>query len=488
MSITTLIKAIQDIMRKDAGVDGDAQRIGQIAWMLFLKIFDDQELELEVTKSRYKSPIPEHLQWRNWAADPEGITGDALLDFINDQLFKTLKNLTAKNRKDPRAIVVQSAFEDAFNYMKNGTLIRQVINKINEVDFNRSSDRHTFNDIYEKLLKDLQSAGNAGEFYTPRAVTQFIVDMVDPKLSEDVLDPACGTGGFLTCAIEHKRNKYVKNVEDRELLQTTFHGIEKKQLPHLLCTTNMLLHGIEVPVNIRHDNALARPLKDYGPQDRVDVIITNPPFGGMEEDGIEANFPATYQTRETADLFLVLIMRLLREKGRAALVLPDGFLFGEGIKTRIKEKLLQEFNLHTIVRLPNSVFAPYTSIKTNLMFFEKGKPTKEVWFYEHQLPEGQKAYNKTKPMRVEEFEPAKKWWGGKTRKGREETEQAWKVGIDEIIARNYNLDIKNPHQGEQVSHDPDELLRQYQKQQDEIADLRDQLKAILNEALNRGEA
>lgn len=384
--------------------------------------------------------------------------------------------------------MVQRVFEDAFNYMKNGTLVRQVVNKLNEIDFNRSSDRHTFNDIYEKLLKDLQSAGNAGEFYTPRAVTQFMVDMVDPKLNEHVLDPACGTGGFLTCAIEHKRSKYVRNVEDRDTLQSSFHGIEKKQLPHMLCTTNMLLHGIEVPEQIRHDNALGRPLKDYGPQDRVDVIITNPPFGGMEEDGIEQNFPSSFRTRETADLFLVLIMRLLKDHGRAAIVLPDGFLFGEGIKTRVKEKLLEECNLHTIVRLPNSVFAPYTSIKTNLLFFEKGKPTKDIWYYEHRLPEGYKAYNKTRPMRVEEFEVVKKWWGGKTRKKREESEQAWCVDIKDIVANNYNLDIKNPHVGEQVSHDPNELLQQYAKQQNEISDLRNQLKEILQEALHRDEA
>lgn len=489
MSINATIKAIQDIMRKDAGVDGDAQRIGQLGWMLFLKIFDDQEQELELTKESYSSPVPHRLRWRNWAADPEGITGDALLEFINNDLFPTLKQLsTTKGGQTPRGLVVQSVFEDAFNYMKNGTLVRQVVNKLNEIDFNRSQDRHLFNDIYEKILKDLQSAGNAGEFYTPRAVTQFMVDMIDPKLDEQVLDPACGTGGFLTCAIEHKRNNYVKSVEDREILQTSFHGIEKKQLPHLLCITNMLLHGIEVPVQIRHDNGLARPFKDYGPQDRVDVIVTNPPFGGMEEDGIEQNFPSSFRTRETADLFLVLLVRLLKERGRAAIVLPDGFLFGEGIKIRIKEKLLEECNLHTIVRLPHSVFAPYTPIKTNLLFLEKGKPTKDIWYFEHKLPQGQKAYNKSKPMRIEEFEVEKDWWGGKTRKDRNETEQAWKVPVADIVARNYNLDIKNPHVGEQIRHDPDELLQQYQEQQKHITDLRKQLKDILKQALGGGGA
>ncbi|MDB4521969.1 type I restriction-modification system subunit M [Gammaproteobacteria bacterium] len=483
MSVTATIKSIQDIMRKDAGVDGDAQRIGQIGWMLFLKIFDDQEQELAFTQDDYVSPIPENLRWSNWATDPEGITGDNLLNFINNDLFTTLKELTTHTGQTPRGFVVQSVFQDAYNYMKNGTLIRQVINKLNEIDFNRSDDRHTFNDIYEKILKDLQSAGNAGEFYTPRAVTQFMVDMTDPQLGETVLDPACGTGGFLSSTIEHVRSKYVNNVEDRETLQNSFSGIEKKQLPHLLCTTNMLLHGIEVPSQVRHDNTLARPIKDYGPKDRVDVVITNPPFGGMEEDGIETNFPASFRTRETADLFLVLIMRLLKTNGRAAVVLPDGFLFGEGIKTRIKEKLLDECNLHTIVRLPNSVFAPYTSIKTNLLFFEKGKPTKDIWYFEHQLPEGYKAYNKTRPMRLEEFDVEKQWWGGKSRKGRIESEQAWRVDVKDIIANNYNLDIKNPNTLEAGHGDPDELLEEYKKLLVEITDTQNQLKEELATAL-----
>ena len=484
MSLTTTIKTIQDIMRKDAGVDGDAQRVGQLGWMLFLKIFDDQEQELELTYDDYRSPIPERLRWRNWAADPEGITGDTLLDFINNDLFPTLKDLALTSRgHTQRGLVVQGVFEDAFNYMKTGTLMRQVINKLNEIDFNRAADRHTFNDIYEKILKDLQSAGNAGEFYTPRAVTRFMVDMTDPRLGETVLDPACGTGGFLSCAIEHVRASYVKTVEDREILQRSFHGIEKKQLPHLLCTTNMLLHGIEVPSRIRHDNALARPLTSYGPQDRVEVIVTNPPFGGMEEDGIEQNFPATFRTRETADLFLVLIMRRLKERGRAAVVLPDGFLFGEGIKTRIKEKLLTECNLHTLVRLPNGVFNPYTGIKTNLLFFEKGEPTGEVWYFEHPYPEGYKSYSKTKPIRIEEFELEKAWWGGASREGREETDHAWRVPIERIEASNYNLDIKNPHKTDEGPGDADALLAQLQTLQSEIDAIRDRLKEELDAAI-----
>ena len=343
-NVSGVIKSIQDIMRKDVGVDGDAQRIGQLVWMFFLKIFDDNEEAIELTEDGYKSPIPEPLRWRNWAANAEGITGDELSDFINIKLFPTLKELSAEGKQGNRALVVRNVFVDAYNYMKSGQLIRQVVNKINEINFNRSDDKHTFGDIYEQILKDLQSAGNAGEFYTPRAITQFMVDMVNPKLGEMVLDPACGTGGFLSCTIEHLR-KQTKTPKDLEILQKTINGVEKKSLPHLLCTTNMLLHGIEVPTNIKHDNMLSTPIKDHPWRKKVDVVLTNPPFGGTEEDGIENNFPATYRTRETADLFLFLIVEMLRDKGRAAVVLPDGTLFGEGIKTRLKEKLLEECNL-----------------------------------------------------------------------------------------------------------------------------------------------
>ena len=381
MSISTTIKTIQDIMRKDAGVDGDAQRISQLVWMIFLKIFDDREKEYELMDDGYVSPIPDRLRWCNWAADPEGITGDELLDFVNDDLFKTLKDLYLTAEGDRRGFVVRSVFEDAYNYMKSGTLMRQVINKINEIDFNKTDDMNLFGDIYEQILKDLQSAGNAGEFYTPRAVTRFMVDMVDPKLGEKMLDPACGTGGFLTATIDHMRENYVNSIEDEAILQKSISGVEKKPLPHLLCVTNMLLHNIEDPSQIRHDNTLARPLRDYGLKERLDVIVTNPPFGGMEEDGIESNFPASFRTRETADLFLVLIVHLLKDGGRGAIVLPT--LSGGGVKTRIKEELLEKCNLHTIVRLPNGVFSPYTVIKTNLLFFTKGEPTKEVWYYEH---------------------------------------------------------------------------------------------------------
>jgi len=482
MSLTTVIKSIQDIMRKDAGVDGDAQRITQLGWMLFLKIFDDREAEYEALDPDYQSVIPEELRWRNWAADPEGITGEALLDFVDGKLFRTLKNLELPTAADPRGFVVRDVFADANNYMKNGTLIRQVVNRLSEIDFNRSEDRHLFGDIYEQILRDLQSAGNAGEFYTPRAVTEFMVEMIDPQLGESVLDPACGTGGFLTGAIDHVRSKHVKTAADEETLQASIHGVEKKGLPHLLCTTNMLLHGIEVPSCIRHDNTLARPLRDYGPKDRVDIVLTNPPFGGMEEDGIESNFPSTFRTRETADLFLVLIMHLLKPNGRCAMVLPDGTLFGEGVKTRIKEELLKTCNLHTIVRLPNGVFAPYTGIKTNLLFFEKGKPTEGTWYYEHPYPEGYKSYSKTKPIRIQEFKPEKKWW-----RKREENQFAWRVPLEQIIASGYNLDIKNPNTPGEDHGDPDKLLAEYQKLLKETAAARDALKAQLAEALERDE-
>ena len=493
MSVSSVIKSIQDIMRKDAGVDGDAQRLGQMSWLLFLKIFDAQEEALEFELEDYQEPIPSEYLWRNWAQDNEGITGEELLEFVNDKLFTDLKNLTAPINLNPRGYVVREAFSDAFNYMKNGTLLRQVINKLNEIDFTDSKERHLFGDLYEQILKDLQSAGNAGEFYTPRAVTRFMVNRVDPKLGESIMDPACGTGGFLACSFDHVKDNYVKTAADHQTLQQQIHGVEKKQLPHLLCTTNMLLHGIEVPVQVKHGNTLNKPLSSWDEQ--LDVIVTNPPFGGTEEDGIEKNFPSDTRTRETADLFLQLIVEVLKEPsagqkgGRAAVVLPDGTLFGEGVKTKIKKLLTEECNLHTIIRLPNGVFNPYTGIKTNILFFTKGKPTEKVWFYEHPYPAGVKNYNKTKPMKFEEFQTEIDWWGNEADgfASRVESEQAWQVSIDDIIARNFNLDIKNPHVGEVISHDPQELLTDYAKQQGDIQALRDQLKGILSAALASGE-
>lgn len=556
----------------DAGVDGDAQRIGQLVWLLFLKIYDDREQEWELFDDDYKSPIPEKLRWRNWATDSEGITGDELKAFIDQQLFPSLQNLEVTN--NPRAAVIRSVFVDAYNYMKSGQLIRQVINKIQEgIDFNQSQQRHAFGDMYEQILRDLQSAGNAGEFYTPRALTEFMVNRIDPKLADTVMDPACGTGGFLTCTIEHKRKLYVKTPADEQVLQASIFGIEKKPLPHLLATTNMILHGIEVPNQIQHDNTLARPSSDWA-SDTIDVIVANPPFGGTEELGVEDNFPPAFQTRETADLFMVLFIDLLKDGGRAAVILPDGFLFGEGMKSRLKEKLMTDCNLHTIVRLPNGVFAPYTGIKTNILFFTKGQPTETIWYYEHPYPDGVKSYNKTKPIRFEEFATEVDWWGSEADgfASRVESEQAWRVDFkalkadatakaqpywdqaqaDKITSQKlkdqidtlkkqvklakdqpvsnqpmldlepvtiaaddeallnqlqvqlldaqqaavtqqrrgddlywpiYNLDIKNPHRAEQVSHDPDELLALYAAQQAQMQELRDQIKAVLAAAL-----
>lgn len=441
-NIGGIIKTIQNIMRKDKGLNGDAQRIEQLGWMIFLKIFDDKDIEMELLDEDYVSPIPSELQWRNWATDDEGITGDELLEFVDNKLFADLKSLPSA-ATNKRALLIQEVFEGNNNYMKSGTLIRQVINKLNEIDFNSSEDRHLFGDIYETILKELQSAGNSGEFYTPRAVTQIITQMVNPKLGEIVFDPACGTGGFLTNAIEHIRANEVHSIEDRITLQKTIKGCELKPLPHMLALTNLILHDVEVP-NIVYDDALSNELTSITQKDRVDCILANPPFGGTVTDGMETNFPANYRTKESADLFLILMIQYLKDGGRAGIVLPDGSLTGDGVKQRIRQKLLEDCNLHTIVRLPNSVFQPYASVATNLLFFTKGAPTKEVWYYEHKLPEGQKSYSKTKPIQISEFNTLKSWWDN-----REENEVAWKVDIETIKNDGYNLDIKNPHQEEE---------------------------------------
>ncbi len=485
MSVRNVVKSIQDIMRQDAGVDGDAQRISQLCWMFFLKILDDQDAQLELMDPAYASPLPIDLRWEAWAANPEGMTGDDLLAFINNRLFPELKALSASGPQAHRQIVVRGVFEDAHNYMKSGHLLRQVTNKITEVDFNNLVERQHFGDVYEQILNDLQSAGNAGEYYTPRAVTAFMTGRVDPKPGEILFDPACGTGGFLTSSIRQMREKYVKSPAEESEMQASLRAVEKKPLPHMLCVTNMLLHGIEDPSFVRHDNTLARPYVSYTNADRVDIVLTNPPFGGKEESGIESNFPSHLQTRETADLFLALIMRLLRPRGRAAVVLPDGSLFGEGVKTRLKEQLMADCNLHTIVRLPNSVFKPYASIGTNLLFFGKGEPTRETWFYEHRVPEGQKAYSMTKPIRVEHLQGCVDWWGGAERRGRVETELAWKVPIDQVKKNGYNLDIKNPHVVADDHGDSAQLVATLNEVEDRAALLRDQLKSVLREALEK---
>lgn len=463
-------------MRQDIGVDGDATRLSQMVWLIYLKILDDEDKALEIRKEKFVPTLPKKYQWRTWAGPLDGMTGDKLIDFVNNDLLPGLRELPDSSNK--RTDLTRMTFQDVYNFMRKGTLLKQVINKINEIDFNASKDRHAFNEIYERLLKSLQSAGNFGEMYTPRAVTQFIVEMVDPQVGESVLDPAVGTGGFLVHALEHMR-KQVKSVKDEQKIQQSIHGVEKKPLPFMLLITNMMLHGIEEPVTMRRGNTLEKPLRDYTDADKVSCVVTNPPFGGTEEPGIESNFPKEFQTRETADLFLVLIMRLLKKHGRAGMILPDTLFFGEGMKTALKKQLLEDCNLHTIVRLPKSVFAPYTSIATNLLFFTKGEPTKEIWYYEHPFPEGQKAYSMTNPMSATEFDPEKKWW-----KKREENDHAWKVSIDEIVKRNYNLDIKNPRTPVDVLESPEELLETYRAKQQEVKKVLEQIRTVITEALS----
>lgn len=431
MSLTTTIKTIQDIMRKDVGVDGDAQRIGQLVWMLFLKILDEREKDWEVEED-YVSPLPPDYRWRDWAApeqDKDQLTGNKLIAFVNNNLLPTLKDSNKLRSKNGLHRVIVGVFQGATNKMQSGTLLRQVINKIEEgIHFESMRDRQHLGDIYEKILRDLQSAGNAGEFYTPRAVTRFAIDRLAPKLGEAILDPACGTGGFLGDSINYiQEHNELKTVGDRAKLQKAIHGYEVKPLPHMLAVTNMILHGIDAPANIQKRDTLSR-YKDWS--EKFDIVITNPPFGGVVQDGTESDFPKDYQTKETADLFLFFIVnKMLADEGRCAIVLPDGFLFGEGMKSRLKEKLLAECNLHTVVRLPNGVFSPYTGIKTNILFFRKGKPTEAIWFYEHPYPEGYKNYSKTRPMLFEEFETERAWWGDEETDfaKRVETEYAWKV-------------------------------------------------------------
>lgn len=468
-NISGIIKSIRDIMWQDTGLNGDAQRIEQLGWMLFLKIFSDKDKELELMDDNYKSPIPDEFHWGNWAANDEGETSEKLLEFIDQKLFPALRNLDLSTGNQ-RAVIVRGVFEGNNNYMKSGINIRKVLNKLNEIDFNKAKDRHAFGELYENILKELQSAGKSGEFYTPRAITQFITDIINPQIGEKILDPACGTGGYLVCAIEHLK-KQVTNVEARKSLEENIRGWEYKPLPFLLATTNLILHDIEIP-NIKFGDALDKPLDDFTEKDRVNVILANPPFGGIVANGYESNFPATFKTKESADLFLILMIHLLKNGGRAGIVLPDGSLTGDGVKQRVRQKLLEDCNLHTIIRLPNSVFQPYATVATNLLFFDKGTPTKEVWYYEHRLPEGQKAYNKTRPIRVEEFEPIKAWWHNRT-----ESEIAWKVDIQTIKDRNFDLDIKNPtKKAEEQEHSSAELMEMLAKSMEKSHFLLQQLK------------
>lgn len=436
MNLSSTIKSIQDIMRKDDGVDGDAQRLGQLTWMLFLKVFDQREVEWEDDAQdqgrTYRSPLPDRYRWRRWAAFVPGKDGkkapqkspSEIIGFVNNELFPALKDLDAN--ASPQHKVIRNVFEDANNYMKSGPQLLAVIDKLEEaIHFDDFKDRAQLGDVYEQLLNDLRGAGNAGEFYTPRAITQFMVDRVNPRLDkrDSVIDPACGTGGFLTATIDHFRKQLSTHSgpEDKRQIEALIRGIEKKQLPHLLCTTNLLLHGIDVPSQIDHKNTLGIGWNEWTANDKVDCVVTNPPFGGYEDDGVGSDYPAAVRTRETADMFMALIIKkLLREEGRAAVVLPDGFLFGEGVKNTLKEMLLRECRLHTIIRLPKGVFAPYTTIKTNLLFFTKGARvddgsdhfhTDTIWFYEHPYPPGYKSYSKTKPIQLEEFKPIQDWWG-----------------------------------------------------------------------------
>jgi type I restriction enzyme M protein len=476
-NLGAIIKSIRDIMREDRGINGDAQRLEQLGWMLFLKIFDDKDLESELLDENYKSPIPKKYQWRNWAADSEGITGDKLQMFIDQELFPELRNLTITS-KHKKALLVREVFQGNNNYMKSGINIRKVCNKLSEIDFNAREERHLFGEIYETILKELQSAGSSGEFYTPRAVTQFITEMVNPSIEDVVLDPACGTGGFLTCAIEHIRKKGVRSVEDRKLLQENIRGWEYKPLPYVLGVTNLILHDIEEP-EITYEDTLSKEYTSIREKDRVTVILANPPFGSTVSNGNENNFPLNYRNKESADLFLLLFINLLKDKGRAGIVLPDGSLTGEGVKQRIRQKLLEECNVHTIIRLPDTVFKPYAQVPTNILFFEKGSPTEEIWYFEHRLPIGQKAYSKTKPIQLNDFDSIKLWWNNRV-----ESEVSWKVGLDDIIERSYDLDISNPFKKQINFGNPDEINKSFKKLENDIDEQQNVLLNRLNGALS----
>ena len=466
MAITNFVKRIQDVMRNDAGVNGDAQRIEQIVWTLFLKIYDAKEEEWELINDDYVSIIPDNCKWRNWAVDNkdgQALTGDALLAFVNNELFPTLKNLEVSEDTPMNQVMVRYAFEDANNYMKDGVLLRQVINIIDEIDFTEYEERHAFGSIYESFLKDLQSAGNAGEFYTPRAVTDFMVKVTKPKLGERIADFACGTGGFLVSALNALSEQAGESNENREIYNNSVYGVEKKALPHILCVTNMLLHDIDNPTII-HGNTLETDYKEYRKMEKFDLVLMNPPYGGNEKDSVKSNFPAELRSSETADLFIDIIMFRLNKDGRCAIILPDGFLFGtDNAKVNIKKKLLEEFNLHTVVRMPHSVFAPYTSITTNILFFDKTHPTEETWFYRLDMPEGYKNVSKTKPMRLEHFQPALDWWNNRTEIEEDGFPKAKKYTVEEIVANGYNIDLCGyPHEEEEIL-DPMDLINQYQE-------------------------
>ncbi len=488
MNIGTMIKRLQDIMRQDAGVNGDAQRIEQIVWMLFLKLYDAKESEWEILEDNYKSIIPEEYRWRNWAIDNKdgkAMTGDELSNFII-QLFDTLKNLEINETTPIRGRIVREVFEDLNNYMKDGVLIRQVVNVLNEIDLTDFQTRHAFNEIYETILKDLQSAGKSGEFYTPRAVTDFIVKMVDPKIGQTVADFACGTGGFLVSALNHMKEQ-ANDTESNEILKKSFYGVEKKSLPYLLCTTNMLLHDVNEP-NIIRGNSLEKNVRDYEEEDKFDIILMNPPYGGTEKKSVQQNFPTELRDSETADLFMVEILYRLKQKSKVGIVLPDGFLFGnDNTKVAIKKKLMEECNLHTIIRLPGSIFAPYTSIATNLLFFDKTGPTQETWFYRMDLPEGYKAFSKTKPVELNHMQPIIDWWNNrieikdpKDDESLTETYKSKKFTLEELSNLNYNLDQCGYPVKEEIILSPKETMDNFISKREELEkQLDDKLKKII---------
>ncbi len=464
-NLSGFVKSIRDIMRNDAGINGDAQRIEQIAWMLFLKVYDAKEQDWEMDEDNYISIIPDQFKWSNWAHDDgsgKAITGDELLDFVNIELFPALKNLEVNKETPIKKSIVKTTFEDANNYMKDGVLLRQVINVIDKLDLGDYEESHAFGEIYESILKELQSAGSSGEFYTPRAVTDFMAKMIEPKIGETMADFACGTGGFLTSWIKELENKIQTN-EDRRKFDSSIYGIEKKQFPYMLCITNMLLHGIDIP-RIEHDNSLLYDVLDYTDDDKFDVILMNPPYGGNEKSDVKNHFPSDLASSETADLFMSVIMYRLKENGRVAVILPDGFLFGtDNAKVSIKKKLLNEFNLHTIVRMPHSVFSPYTSITTNILFFDKTGKTKETWFYRLDMPEGYKNFSKTKPMKLEHFDPAIKWWNNREEISIDGFDKAKKYSKAELEEKNYNLDLCGyPHEEEEILP-PKDLIKEYQE-------------------------
>ena len=469
-NISNFVKRFRDIMRNDAGINGDAQRIEQIAWMLFLKVYDSKEEDWEFDDDNYESIIPEECRWRNWAVDDKtgnAMTGDTLLDFVNNKLFPTLKGISVIPDTPIKKAIVKTTFEDANNYMKDGVLLRQVLNVIDEINFGDYEESHAFGDIYESILKELQSAGSSGEFYTPRAVTDFMAKMIEPKIGETMADFACGTGGFLTSWLK-ELEKQIVSTEDREKYNTSIYGIEKKQFPYMLCITNMLLHGIDYPM-INHDNSLIHDVLDYTDDDKFDVVLMNPPYGGNEKTEVKNHFPSDLASSETADLFMSVIMYRLKKNGRAAVILPDGFLFGaDNAKVSIKKKLMSEFNLHTIIRMPHSVFAPYTSITTNILFFDNTHPTENIWFYRLDMPEGYKNFSKTKPMKLEHFNPIIEWWNHREEIEIDGNPKAKKYMAEEIARNSYNLDLCGfPHEEEEIL-EPLELIAKYQKERAEL--------------------